>query len=59
MALIKTETAREVQTLQRIERNLERRDKIHRLLIAGLTTLLAVSVSIHAIKGCCRKPRRR
>lgn len=54
MSLIKSESTREVETLEHIEKNIRRREKLHHVLIAGLATLLAVSVGAH-ILGSCRK----
>ncbi len=55
MALIKTESTREVETLEHIEKNIRRREKLHHILIAGLGTLLAASVAAHIITGCSRR----
>lgn len=56
MALIKSETTRELDTLEHIEKNIRRREKLHHILIGGLATLLLASVAAHLIKAC---PRRR
>lgn len=48
MALIKSEEAREIQALQKVEKQLEhreRRERIHHILIGGLTVLLAVALA--------------
>lgn len=55
MALIKTETTRELETLEHIEKKIRRREKCHRFLIAGLATLLAASVAVHIIAGCKKR----
>lgn len=55
MALIKTESTREVETLEHIEKNIRRREKLHHILIAGLGTLLAASVALHVVNGCRKR----
>ena len=55
MAKFKTEEAREVEALEQIEERIARRDwreRLHRVLIAGLGTLLALSVAAHFAGGC-------
>lgn len=57
MSLIKTESEREVETLAKIQKRIERTEKIHKLVILGLATLLVASLSLHAFHGCrhCHK----
>lgn len=57
MSLIKTESEREVQTLARIQKRIERTEKIHKLVILGLTSILVAALSLHAFHGCrhCHK----
>lgn len=49
MKLVKTKTEREVATLREIEKQIERRERVHRFLIGGLAALLAASVAIHLV----------
>lgn len=51
MKLFKTEEERQIATLQQIEKQIERRERVHKLLIAGLATLLATSLVCHLIPG--------
>lgn len=53
MKLIKTEEERQLATLKQIEKQIERRERIHHCLIAGLATLLAASVAMHLVP--CKK----
>lgn len=57
MAIIKSEEAREVEALQKVERQLERRERrerIHHIVIGSLAVLLAVAIATgHCTK--CRK----
>lgn len=62
MALIKTEEQREVEMLQNVEKHLEkreRRERIHHILIAGLSLLsLAAFAGGHLTGRACSKKRR-
>ena len=55
MKVFMNEQKREIATLKKIEKQIERRERIHHLLIAGLATLLAASVTLHLIP--CKKHR--
>lgn len=52
MSLIKTESEREVEILAKIQKRIERTEKIHKLVILGLASLLVASLSLHAFHGC-------
>jgi len=47
MSIFKTEGRREVAVLSKIEKQIERREKIHRFLIAGLSGMLFLSLAAH------------
>lgn len=53
MQIFKNEEERQIATLQKIEKQIERRERIHHCLIAGLATLLAASVALHLVP--CKK----
>lgn len=53
MSLIKSESKRELETLEMIEKSIRRRERIHHLLIAGLATLLVGAVVAHVTTGFC------
>lgn len=59
MSVFKTEDEREVEILSRLEKQIERREKIHRFLIAGLSGLLALSVAAHVACHCAERRRYR
>lgn len=47
MSVFKTEDQREVVVLSKLEKQIERREKIHRFLIGGLSGLLVLSLAAH------------
>lgn len=49
MALIKSPEAREIAQLQEIEKRITRRERLHHILIAGLSVLLVASLSCHLL----------
>lgn len=57
MALLKSTDAKEIAELQKIEKRIRRRERIHHLLIGGLSVLLLASLSCHVAKcvDCKRK----
>ena len=60
MALIKTEEQREIDMLQNVEKNLERRERrerIHHLLIAGLGLLSLGAYFVGHATGHCKRRR--
>lgn len=59
MSIFKTEGEREVEVLSKLEKQIERREKIHRFLIASLSGLFAFSVAAHVAYHCAERRRRR
>lgn len=62
MALIKNSETREIDQLRKIEQSIsrhERRERIQRIVIAGLSTLLLAALTCHVGKGskCCRRKK--
>ncbi len=61
MALIKTEEEREVATLQALQKQIEkrsRRERVHHLLIGGLSVLSAVAFFAgHSVGHHCAKSK--
>lgn len=55
MALLKSESAREVETLETIEKNITRREKVHHALIIGLSALLLVSAVGHVLRCVAKR----
>lgn len=48
MSVFKTEDQREVEVLAKLQKQIERREKVHRFLIGGLSGLLVLSLAAHA-----------
>ena len=59
MAKFRTEDEREIEVLDKVEKRIERRERIHRMLIVGLGSLLALSLAAHVAQAFCPKHRRR
>ncbi len=59
MSVFKTEDEREVEVLSKLEKQIERREKIHRFLIAGLSGMLFLSVAAHIACHFSEGKRRR
>lgn len=47
MSVFKTEDQREVEVLAKLQKQIERREKLHRFLIGGLGGLLVLSLAAH------------
>lgn len=61
MAIFKSEEAREVEALAKVEQTIERREKrerIHHIIIGVLGALLVTSVVTGHILPCTKKRRR-
>lgn len=48
MPIFQTENQREVRVLEHLQKQIERREKVHRFLIVGLAGMLTMSLAIHA-----------
>lgn len=55
MSVFHTKESQELATIRKIEKDIERRQRIHKLIMGGIAGMMAICVASHLV---CRKHRR-